>query len=95
MDVVIRYYKGASKLMEELEKRSDEVEQLMRGVPGFVAYHLVKTSDGGFSVSVYQDATGTEGSVKAAADYIRTTLPELNVAPPEILQGTSFISFSA
>ncbi len=95
MDVVIRHYKGASQLMDELERRSDEVEELIRGVPGFVAYHLVRTADGGFSVSVYQDAAGTEGSVKAAADYIRTTLPELNVSPPEILQGTSVISFSA
>jgi heme-degrading monooxygenase HmoA len=95
MDVVIRHYKGASELIDELARRQDEVEQLIRGVSGFVSYHLVKTADGGFSVSVYQDATGTEESVKAAADYIRTTLPQLSVSPPEIIQGKSVISFTA
>lgn len=95
MDVVIRHYKGASDLIDELARRSNEVEQLIRGVPGFVAYHLVKTDDGGFSVSVYQDASGTEESVRAAADFIRETVPQLSVSPPEVIKGTSVISFSA
>ncbi|GAA1624725.1 hypothetical protein [Georgenia ruanii] len=95
MDVVIRHYKGASELIDELARRSGEVEQLIRGVPGFVAYHLVKTADGGFSVSVYQDASGTEESVRAAADFIRTNVPQLSVAPPEVITGTSVISFTA
>jgi len=95
MNVVIRHYKGAAELMDELQRRSDEVEQLIRDVTGFVAYHLVRTSDGGFSISVYEDATGTQESVKRAADYIRTTLPSLTVSPPEVIEGESIISFSA
>jgi heme-degrading monooxygenase HmoA len=95
MNVVIRHYKGAPELMDELERRSDEVEKLIRGVPGFVAYHLVRTSDGGFSISVYEDSTGTQESVKQAAEFIRTTLPSLTVSPPEVIDGESIISFSA
>ncbi|WP_127128681.1 hypothetical protein [Georgenia sp. SYP-B2076] len=95
MDVVIRHYKGASELIDELGRRSGEVEELIRGVPGFVSYHLVKTSDGGFSVSVYEDATGTQESVRRAAEYIRTNLSALSVSPPDVLQGESIVSFSA
>ena len=95
MDVVIRHYKGADDLMEELGRRRADVEQLIRGIPGFVAYYLVRTSDGGFSVSVYDDATGTQESVKQAAEWIRTNLPSLSVSPPDVIQGESLISFSA
>lgn len=95
MDVVIRHYKGAGELMEELGRRRADVEQLIRGIPGFVAYYLVRTSDGGFSVSVYDDATGTQESVKQAAEWIRTNLPSLSVSPPEVIQGESLFSFSA
>jgi hypothetical protein len=44
---------------------------------------------------VYEDATGTQESVKQAAEYIRTTLPSLTVSPPEVIDGESIISFSA
>jgi heme-degrading monooxygenase HmoA len=95
MDVVIRHYQGAAELMDELERRSGEVEQLIRGIAGFVSYYLVRTSEGGFSVSVFEDSTGTQESIKQAAEFIRTNLPSLSVSPPEVIQGESFISFSA
>ncbi len=95
MDVVIRHYKGAPELADELVRRKDDVEQLIRGIAGFVAYHLVKTSDGAFSVSIYQDASGTQESVRAAAEYMRTNLPSLTISPPEVIEGESVISFSA
>src|SRR5688500_1417311 len=46
---VSRHYKGSSQLFDELERRTDEVEQVIRGVSGFVGYYLVRTEDGGFS----------------------------------------------
>ena len=82
MYAVIRHYKGNAQLMDELARRTDEVEQLIRGVPGFVSYCLVRTADGGFSVSVFQDRAGTEESNRRAADWIRQNAPRWRGARP-------------
>ena len=87
MHAVIRHYKGNSQLFDELERRTDEVEQVIRGVSGFVSYFLVRTADGGFSVSVYEDKAGTDESTRVAADWVRQNLPQLTVGPPEVIEG--------
>jgi len=84
---VIRHYRDNSQLFDELERRTAEVEQVIRGVPGFVAYFLVRTADGGFSVSVYQDRSGTDESTRAAADWVRQNLPQSAVSVPEVIEG--------
>ncbi|SNR96315.1 hypothetical protein SAMN06893096_10187 [Geodermatophilus pulveris] len=87
MHAVIRHYKGNSELFDELERRTDEVEQVIRGVPGFVSYSLVRTADGGFSVGVFQDEAGTDESTRVAANWVKETLPQLTVSPPEVIGG--------
>ena len=48
MHVVIRSYAGAgaSELFDLLEQRSDEVRELIGGVPGFVSYTGFRSGDG-------------------------------------------------
>ena len=87
MHAVIRHYRGNAELFDELERRTDEVEQVIRGVPGFVSYCLVRTDDGGFSVSVHEDESGTKESIRVAADWVRQNLPQLTVSPPEVIEG--------
>ncbi len=87
MHAVIRNYKGNSQLFDELERRTDEVEQVIRGVSGFVSYYLVRTQDGGFSVSVYEDKTGTDESVRVAAEWVRQNVPQAAGDPPEVSEG--------
>jgi predicted ATP-dependent Lon-type protease len=72
MHAVVRTYsgKGAKELIDLIEKNKPEVERLIRGVKGFVSYSLVRTADGGFSVSVYQDKAGTDESIRVAWDWI-------------------------
>jgi len=79
MHVVIRHYKGSTKLIDELVDRRKDVEELIRGVDGFVAYYLVKTADGGASVSVFQ----TEENLGGVA-----------AGPPEIIEGQTVIDFT-
>jgi heme-degrading monooxygenase HmoA len=84
---VIRHYRGNTQLFDELERRTDEVEQVIRGVSGFVSYSLVRTDDGGFSVSVYADEAGTEESTRVAADWVRQNVPHVTGDPPEVIEG--------
>ncbi len=93
MHAVVRHYKGASELIEELGRRSGDVEKLISGIDGFVAYHLVRTTDGGYSFSVFEDRTGAEESNRQAAEYLKTNLPTVATSPPEIIEGESIIDF--
>jgi hypothetical protein len=73
MHAVIRSYsgKGANELATILETNKAEIEKLVRAVKGFVSYSLVRTKDGGFSVSVFQDKAGCDESMKVARDFIK------------------------
>jgi heme-degrading monooxygenase HmoA len=93
MHVVIRHYEGSAKLIDELVDRRKDVEELIRGVDGFVAYYLVKTADGGASVSVFEDAAGTTESSKRAAAYLKENLDGVAAGPPEIIEGEAVIDF--
>ena len=89
MHTVVRHYKRNSKLIDELIQRQGTVDELIRGIPGFIEYHLVKTADGGFSISVYEDKAGADESVRRAAAYLKENLASVAVEPPEILEGES------
>jgi heme-degrading monooxygenase HmoA len=95
MHAVIRHYKGNSQLMDELEKRTADIEELIRDVPGFVSYTLARSDDGGFSVSVFEDAAGTAESTRRAADFVKENAPNVAGSPPEIVEGETIMQFSA
>jgi hypothetical protein len=70
------------------------VENLIRGVSGFQNYYLVRSDDGGFSVSVFEDRAGAEESVKAARQFIQDNVANVAGEPPEVIQGEVTISFN-
>ena len=94
MHVVVRRYagQGASDVLELVAQREDEVRELISGVPGFVNYFAVRTGDGGFTVTVCQDKTGTDESSKRAAEYVKENLNG-PVDPPEITEGGTVVQF--
>ena len=91
---VIRHYKGSAELIDELGRRSGEVEDLIRNIPGFLSYYLARSQEGGFSVSVFSDKAGVEESVRAAKQYIQDNVPDVAGEPPEVIQGEVTISFT-
>ena len=93
MYTVVRHYKGNPQLMDALVERQADVEALIRGVPGFVAYNLVKSAAGGFTVTVCEDKAGADESVKRAAAYLKENLASIAVEPPEIIEGESAVHF--
>jgi hypothetical protein len=90
MHAVVRSYSGAGakELFDLLEQRKAEVEDLIRAVSGFVAYTLIRTDDGGVTVTVCQDKGGTDESLQVARDWIQLYASDLNTSPPAVSQGS-------
>ncbi|MDQ6649072.1 MAG: antibiotic biosynthesis monooxygenase [Actinomycetota bacterium] len=91
---VIRHYKGSSDLIDELAKRSDDVEKLLRGIDGFQSYVLARSEEGGFSVSVYESREGADESITAAKKFVAEELSDIKASPPEVLQGEVTLHFN-
>ena len=90
MHAVIRTFSGAGaqKMVDLLEGRKGELEGLIRPVKGFVSYSLIRTSDGGVSVTVCEDKAGTDESSRIARDWISKNASDLGVSPPAVVEGS-------
>ena len=95
MYAVVRRYKGASAvaIFDEVTRRQADVEKLIRGVPGFAAYYVVRSGEIVSSITVCQDQAGTAESNRVAAEWIRANVPAEAGSPPEITEGEVTIHF--
>ena len=95
MHAVIRRYTDAGKLIEEMSRRSHEVESIITAVPGFSAYHAFRSGDSLVTISVFRDKKGTEESTRKAAEWVKANLPAGSIRPPEVTEGELFLDFAA
>ena len=74
--------------------RQSNIAQLIRGIPGFVAYYMVDGGEGTVAtVSVFEDQAGAEQSNAVAADWVKeNVLPSYSMNPPEITAGEVVLS---
>jgi hypothetical protein len=96
MYAVVRSYsgQGASELFDQLEQRNDEVKDLIGGVPGFVSYTAFRSGEGGSTVTVCQDKTGTDESSRRAAEWVKENIGATAEAPT-ITEGGTVAHFSS
>jgi hypothetical protein len=83
----IRKYNGAPALVDELIKRQDDIKSVLKPIRGFQAYYLLKTNDGGISMTVCDDKAGADESNRVAAQWLKDKLPTFATRPPEITTG--------
>ena len=96
MHAIIRNYSDqhAKALFDLLEKNKPELEKLMRPVTGFVSYTLLRTHEGGASVTVCHAKTGADESAKVARDWIAKNATGIKVGPPKVTEGTVMVHVS-
>ena len=96
MHAVVKSYSGtgAKELVDLLEARKGEVESLIRSVTGFVAYSLIRTGDGGISVTVCQDKAGTDESLQLAKNWIEENAVDLDTSAPSVSEGAVVVQLS-
>lgn len=93
MHGVIRSYagNGASALFDILEAQKAEIERELRKVKGFRSYTLMRTAEGGLSVTICDDKAGTDESAATARNWVATKAANTGAAPPHITEGTVII----
>ena len=96
MHTMIRNYSGsgATALFDLLDDRKSEIEELIRAVSGFVSYTLIRTSDGGVSVTTCQDKAGTDESLQLATSWIQENASHMDVHPPTVTEGSTILNLS-
>jgi hypothetical protein len=96
MYTVVRSYfgKGAKELVDLLERNKTDVEKTMRSVKGLISYTLVRSEDGGFSVTVCNDKAGTDESLKKARDWIAKNAAGIGVAAPKVTEGSTVVDLN-
>ena len=96
MHAVVRSYSGpgASELFDLLGQREEDVKNLIGGVPGFVSYTAFRSGDGGVTVTVCQDKTGTDESSRRAAEWVKENVSSM-ANPPVITEGSTVLKFNS
>ena len=96
MYAVVRDYSGsgAKELFDLLEERKEEVETLIRSVTGLVTYSAIRTDDGGVTVTVCQDKSGTDESIRIAREWIQENASDIGSSPPVISEGSILVNVS-
>jgi hypothetical protein len=95
MYAVIRRYTGAMPLIQAMDTRRGEVEDVIRRSPGFVGYHAIRAGDRLTTITVCDDRAGTEESTRLAAQWVRDILAGVQIGVPEVFEGEVFIDFTA
>ena len=93
MYVVVRKWANAAALADAMVQRQQEVTDLIRGVPGFVAYYAVRDGDAVTTVSVYRNREGAQESTRLAREWVKQNLHGAAIAAPEVTEGETFIQF--
>src|SRR5437899_10931377 len=87
MYAAVRQWSNASALTDALMQRQSDVEQLLRGVPGFVSYYGLRDGASYTSITVCQDRAGAEESNRIAGQWVRENLSGVSLAAPQMSGG--------
>jgi hypothetical protein len=96
MHAVVRNYSGAGakQLFDVLEQRKADVEAVIRKVPGLMGYTLLRSGDGGVSVTVCKDKAGADESLKVARDWIQKNASNIHADPPVVTEGSVIVEIN-
>ena len=93
MHAVVRSYTGdgAKQLFDVLEQRKVDVEATLRKVPGLVSYTLLRSGEGGMSVTVCKDKAGADESLRVARDWIQNNASSIHANSPIVSEGSVIV----
>ena len=93
MYTTIRSYGGGDAFTDALVENEDAIRGIIAPINGFQGYYVVRGNDGPTTISVFDDQSGADESVQAAASWIRDNLADASPGAPAITTGEVVISF--
>jgi hypothetical protein len=93
MHVVVRRWRNAAALADALTTRSQKIEELLRGVPGFGAYYAVRNGAEVTTITACDTQAGTQESTRRAAEWVKQHVAASPPGAPEITDGETFLQF--
>lgn len=74
MHVVMRSFPN-TEVANALVNHKEEVERLIRQVPGLISWTLIRTGDTCMTATICQDKAGCDRSVQVARDWLGKNVP--------------------
>ena len=93
MYIVVRTWTNAGVLADAMLQRQQEVTDLIRGVPGFVAYYATRAGDTLTTVTVCDSQAGTQESTRLAGEWVKKNVSGASIGAPQIAEGETFVQF--
>jgi len=88
MHVVMRSH-PTTEVANILLRHKDEIEKLIRQVPGFISWTLIRTGDTCMTATICKDKAGCDRSMQVARDWLGknapNTLSTMQVQEGEVL----------
>jgi len=96
MHAVVRNYSGAGakRLFDVLEQRKADVETTLRKVHGLLSYTLLRTGDGGMSVTVCKDKAVSDESLNVASEWIKNNASDVRASAPAVTEGSVVVQIN-
>ena len=82
-------------LIDEMERKHQDVEKEISGVQGFRAYYAVRNGNRLTAITICDTKAGTEESTQRAADWVKRNLPKVSIGAPTVTEGEVFLQFEA
>ncbi|HEV2642238.1 MAG TPA: hypothetical protein VGT98_06010 [Candidatus Elarobacter sp.] len=94
MYAITRRYNHATALIDAIIPRAQEVEELLKDVPGFVSYYAIRSGATLMTVSVFDEQGHADESTRRVREWVEKNLPKGAVPPPETSGGEVFVHFA-
>ena len=91
---MVRRWRNAATLADTMTSRSQEVEELLRGVPGFVAYYAVRHGTELTTITACDTQAGTQESTRRAGEWVKQHMCPRRHPAPEIIEGETILQFA-
>jgi hypothetical protein len=97
MHTVVRTYSGngAVETIDLIIAHKRDVKKMMHGIKGFVSYSVIKTEDGGFTVTVSKNEKSAEAITAAAREWVLANAAHLKAKAPKVVGGKNAYTLDA
>ena len=89
MYAVVRIYSGpgAKEFFNLLEERKEDLEAALQHVRGLMSYTLVRSEEGGVSITVCREKAGAHESMRIAQEWKEKNASGVLANTPQLIEG--------